>query len=90
MSLEDKVDGLIRTLGDVQKDVHSVKNDCYTIKRGMYGDKENLVIGLMQRQMQDELEIKKLQDKWKKVVWMVAGFVVAIEVVSLLIKFYDK
>lgn len=86
MSLEDKVDSLVRTLGEVQGDLKSVKTDCHTIKRGMYGDKDNLVIGLMQRQLQDEIDIKKLKDNWKKVAWLTIGFTFAIELIWIAIK----
>jgi hypothetical protein len=87
LTLEQKVDSLVSTLAGVQHDLKYVKSDCHTIKRGLYGDKDNLVLGLMQRQLNDEIEIRKLKDRWKKVTWITVGVVGTIEVVSLLIKF---
>jgi hypothetical protein len=50
-----------------------------SIKRAIYGDGINKVPGLIERQLSDETDIRRLKDSRKKFMWIVAGFVAALQ-----------
>ena len=59
MSLEQNVIYLVKT-------VDSLSVDIKTIKRGLYGDPDNKVVGLIARQANDELRLDALEAVDKK------------------------
>lgn len=75
---EDRIGEVLKVLKEIQTDVGS-------ISRAIYGDHVNKVPGLIERQIQDELEIKRLKDAKKKFIWAATGFVIALQVVEILI-----
>lgn len=58
MSLEQNVSYLVQAVDKLSAEVS-------TIKRGLYGDKENNVIGLIARQESDEKRLTLLEDDKK-------------------------
>lgn len=58
-----------------------VKKDTHTIKRAIYGDPDNLVSGLIHRQVEDENRIRRLEDVKKKFLWTAGGVIVALEII---------
>ena len=63
----------------------NIETEVGSISRAIYGDKVNQVPGLIDRQNADEVELKKLKDFRKKVLWGTGGFLIAFEVLHELI-----
>ena len=66
----------------MQRDMDTVKKDTGTIKRAIYGDPDNLVSGLIHRQVEDEVRIKRLEDVKKKFLWVASGVIIAFEAIK--------
>lgn len=79
MSQEQKIDQILRCVETMQQDVSS-------IKRAVYGDPINQVPGLIERQNKDEAAIQSLKEGRKKLGWVLAGFIAAIQAVYFLFK----
>lgn len=62
---DDKLDKILKEIGK--------------INRGLYGDAENKVPGLMQNHYELKEDVVKLKEGKKKLYWMVGGFVAAVE-----------
>jgi hypothetical protein len=77
----DKLDKVLSMLHDHSEDLE-------TIKRGIYGDKQNGVPGLLQENKDQEERIKKLEELKKKGTYMVAGVTLAWPVIWHHIKQY--
>lgn len=80
---KDKLDYLVQKF-----DEHSshVREELATIKRGVYGDPDNKVPGLMDRQLEDERRIKVIEDerkaeavKKKTILWIGGSIVAAFQ-----------
>ena len=71
MTLENLAD----TLEELRKELH-------TIKRGVYGDEPNGVIGLIRTDMAQHERIKSLEDFKKKTVWIGGGLLALVEVLA--------
>lgn len=78
MSPEEKqyFDGQFSYLDGKVKDLNK---DVQTIKRGVYGDEENDVLGLIQTDRMQHKRIKSLEDTRKKVYWFGSGLIVLLE-----------
>lgn len=62
-----------------------------SIHRGVYGDPENKVLGLIDRQESDERRIKTLEDDKKKAIWIGTGFVAAMQAIGMTLwEFFKK
>jgi len=72
-------DELILILKRIETEVH-------TIKRGVYGDKDNDVKGLIQTDREQEMRIKSLEDTKKQAIWFGGGALIIIELVWQFIK----
>lgn len=79
MDQEEKIDAILSSVKNMEKDLGNTM-------RAVYGDKPNKVPGLIDRQLQDEEDIKSLKDGRKKLGWVLAGFITAIQAVWFLIK----
>jgi hypothetical protein len=82
---QDLLHKIIKNQELMQRNMSKVMDDTGTIKRAIYGDPDNLVSGLIHRQVEDENRIKKLEDIKKKFVWVAGGFIIAFEVVKAFI-----
>ena len=49
------------------------------IRRGLYGDKQNGVKGLIDNRDEDHRRILKLEDTKKKMLWTGGGIIIAVE-----------
>ena len=78
----DDIQKILTLLEDNQKDLRELKRDTTTIKRAIYGDPDNLVSGLIHRQIEDENKIRRLDEFKKKFVWVALGFLAAIEAIK--------
>jgi hypothetical protein len=56
------------------------------LSRGMYGDPDNGVHGLIRENMDREIRLKAVEDNQKKVKYWIAGFSIAIPSIILFIK----
>jgi hypothetical protein len=56
------------------------------IKRGLYGDAVNKVPGLMQDHYELKTDVKKLKDGRKKIMWVSAGFIAAVQAIWFYLK----
>jgi hypothetical protein len=66
--------------------LNRMETEIQTIKRGVYGDQQNKVKGLIQTDLEQHVRIKKLEDVKKKAIWIAAGFILAVEGIMALIK----
>lgn len=62
-----------------------IEGDVQTIKRGMYGDEQNNVKGLIALDDEKHRRIKKLEESKKKLLWFIGG---ALTIVELLVQTY--
>lgn len=67
-----------------------VKEELATIKRGVYGDPENKVSGLMERQLEDERRISDLEEYNKKeqlqkktILWVIGVMFTALQAAGI-------
>lgn len=72
-------DELILILKRIEAEVH-------TIKRGVYGDKDNDVKGLIQTDREQDARIRSLEDTKKQALWFGGGAIVIIELIWLVVK----
>ena len=95
--IEQQVKQLTDTLATfigTQKDHNkAVMDELSTVKRGFYGDRTNLVKGLIDRQATDEAEIASLQIEVKRINTIIksyqikaAAFVIGLEVAVWIVK----
>lgn len=77
--IEDKIDEILKL-------TQQNTNDIAHIKRGLYGDPVNKLPGLIDRQIEDEAEIKKLKDQQSRTLWIVTGFGAAVSVIFNFLK----
>lgn len=68
----------------------TIMDEVRTIKRGMYGDSENGVKGLIQRQEEDEKQIKELKGFRNKMIWAGSGLVLGVQGIWEFIKWKSK
>jgi hypothetical protein len=81
------------TIDSIAKDLRQIKEDVRTIRLGLYGDKDNRIPGLIDRQDDDEkkfLEVERRLEvverkQYKTFVWG-GGLVVAVQMIWNLIK----
>ena len=74
---EEKIDKLI---AQVEK-----------MNRGLYGDAENKVPGLMQSHYEVKADVQELKENQKKRVWIIAGFSTAASIsLPLFIEWFKK
>lgn len=65
--------------------------DIDRINRGLYGDPDNKTPGLIERQLQDEQRLKKLEDDRKRQRYWTAGLVTGLQTIwFFLVKFFVK
>lgn len=64
----------------------SVTNDLSDVKRGVYGDEKNKVVGLLDRQNATEKEVKTIKAKQTKLGRIAAGIVLGFNAAIFLIK----
>ncbi len=76
---------IIKSQEALRLDMVEVKKDTSTIKRAIYGDPDNLVSGLIHRQVEDENRIKRLEDMKKKILYVTGTLIVVFKVVELVI-----
>lgn len=62
--------------GSLARTVGNLSNEVQTIKRGVYGDEENDVLGLITTDKLQHKRIKSLEDSRKKALW-VGGTIIA-------------
>ena len=74
-----------------------VKTELATIKRGVYGDPDNKVPGLMDRQVEDERRITALEEEQKKqriqkktAMWVLGIVATAVQAVGITIYEFIK
>jgi hypothetical protein len=95
--IEKQLTDLTITITGFIKDQKShnqeVMTELATVKRGFYGDKSNLVKGMVDRQISDEMHILELQNRCSKLehqfkhyIYKATGFIVGIEVIIWLVK----
>ncbi len=72
----NKIDVLIEKF---DRHAKQTAEDLETVKRGIYGDKANKVMGLLDRQDLDEKRIGKLEENQKKAVWWGSGLFVGLQ-----------
>lgn len=79
---------LLQKILDNQKQLHlemkEVKKDTSTIKRAIYGDPDNLVSGLIHRQVDHGNRIKTLENMRLKIVYVTGGFIIALKAIELI------
>lgn len=84
--MEDKE--LLQKILDNQKQLHlemkAVKQDTNTIKRAIYGDPDNLVSGLIHRQVEHGNRIKALENMRLKIIYASGGFVIALKAIEVI------
>jgi hypothetical protein len=59
----------------------NILNEMSEVKRALYGDEKNLVLGLMERQLKDEVRLTKLENTKKHVIWFTLGAITVIETI---------
>lgn len=74
------------SLDDFSKQLTRIETDVQTIKRGVYGDQQNKVKGLIQTDQEQHLRIKKLENVKSKVIWIGLGIILAFEAIIAFIK----
>lgn len=67
------------TLEDLAKTLEELRRELHTIKRGVYGDEPNGVIGLIRTDQAQHERLKVLEDFKKKTMWIGGGIVALIE-----------
>ncbi|HUQ67174.1 MAG TPA: hypothetical protein VM101_13515 [Flavitalea sp.] len=83
----DKLDRLLQRFDDHAKET---KDELATIKRGIYGDKPNGVVGLIETDKDQEKRISALEDGQKKQIWTIGGFASAFSVLGAFIWYLAK
>lgn len=63
-----------------------MENEILDIKRGVYGDPVNKVLGLIDTDKEQHKRIKSLEERDKKRIWIGLGALAVIEVVIQIIK----
>lgn len=59
--------------------INRIETDIHTIKRGVYGDPENMVKGLIETDREQHIRIKSLENLKKKIIWVAIGAFSVIE-----------
>jgi hypothetical protein len=72
MSTDEKIDHIMRKVDKID--------------RGVYGDPDNGVDGLIKENKDQEKRLKSLEDDGRKQKWMVAGFSFSVPVVVTLVR----
>lgn len=70
------------TLEEIASTLSRIEHEVYTIKRGVYGDKENGKLGLIETDLQQHERLKKLEDFRKKAIYLGTGAIAVIEVLA--------
>lgn len=60
--------------------------EIHTIKRGIYGDEQNRVKGLIDTDQEQHIRIKNLEETKKQAVWFFGGMLIVIEIVWQFLK----
>jgi len=74
------------TLDEIGASLKRLETDVQTIKRGVYGDKENGVKGLIETDREQHGRIRDLEQTKSKALWAGSGILVSIEVGWQIIK----
>jgi hypothetical protein len=74
----------------LEKFANETKRDLSVIKRGVYGDPENKVKGLIERQDSDEERIGKIEKRQWKIGVLMAGGVAMVDFVIIYVKEFLK
>lgn len=82
IGLED----IARQLNNIEQRLAETQVEIATIKRGIYGDPQNKVKGLIETDKDQEARIKSLEDDRKKVKWTAAGLVVGLQGLAEVLK----
>lgn len=77
--LDDRFDELSKMIG-------SLSSEIQTVKRGVYGDEPNGVLGLIQTDKEQHKRIKSLEGTRAKALWTFGGLIAAFEIFWQLIK----
>jgi len=74
------------TLEDIAETLETIRHELHTVKRGVYGDKENGRPGLIETDLEQHKRIKNLEEFRNKAVWIAAGAIAVVEVLTHLLK----
>lgn len=74
MTSEEKIDAILKHCEHQSKSIER-------LERGMYGDKDNKLPGLIDRQLSDEDRIEKLEQHNDRQKWWTGGVVAALTLV---------
>ncbi len=74
------------SLEDIAKSLKAIQEDVHTIKRGVYGDEPNGVLGLIATDKDQHRRIKNLEDTKKKIIYVAIGAFSIIEFIIHLAK----
>lgn len=70
----------------IETKIDKILSETEAIKRGLYGDEFNKRPGLMQEHYELKADVVKLKEGRKKIMWLSAGFIFAVELVYFIIK----
>lgn len=73
-------------IAEITATLKRMEGEIHTIKRGVYGDEPNGVLGLIDTDKSQDLRIKAIEDKDNKRVWMGVGALAIIEMIIQVIK----
>lgn len=73
-------------IAEITATLKRMEGEIHTIKRGVYGDEPNGVLGLIDTDKSQDLRIKAIEDKDSKRVWMGLGALAVIEIIIQVIK----
>ena len=71
------LDDIAETLKDMKLAQDHFMREISTIKRGIYGDEENMVKGLIEIDREQHDRIRSLEQSKNKVYWFGSGFVLS-------------
>ncbi len=74
------LDDIAETLKEMRTYQNEMKVEVATIKRGIYGDRENGVKGLIETDREQHARIVDLEQTKSKALWVGGGILVSIEV----------
>lgn len=70
------------TLEDIAEQLNEISQELHTVKRGVYGDKENGRPGLIETDKEQHKRIKDLEEFRKKALWFGSGAIAIIELAA--------